>query len=184
MATPSQIEANRANARRSTGPRTAAGKARSSHNALQHGLRANSALLPGESATEWREHREGVLIALGAKGALETALADRVALILWRMRRIGACDAATVERALPADGCTSSEDNLLDLVMRYEAHLSRQALQALQALERLQNIRERQPAMISLAVEDTMELFDKIQRARYDAKLRAQAAAEEQPVNP
>lgn len=38
MATEKQIAANRANAKRSTGPRTAAGKERSSRNAYQHGL--------------------------------------------------------------------------------------------------------------------------------------------------
>ena len=38
MATEKQIAANRANARKSTGPRTAAGKKKSSRNAYQHGL--------------------------------------------------------------------------------------------------------------------------------------------------
>jgi hypothetical protein len=181
MTTPSQAEANRANARRSTGPRTTTGKTRSSQNALKHGLRANSALLPGESAADWREHREGVLLSLGAKGALETALADRVALVLWRLRRVGPCDAATVERELPTDGRPSPDNNLLDKIIRYEAHLSRQALRALQALERLQSIRDRQPALISLAVEDTMDLFDRMQRARFEARQRAQIAPADKP---
>jgi hypothetical protein len=43
MATPAQIEANRRNARKSTGPKTAAGKAASSRNALTHGLTASIA---------------------------------------------------------------------------------------------------------------------------------------------
>lgn len=38
MASERQIEANRKNARRSTGPKTAAGKAKSSRNAFRHGL--------------------------------------------------------------------------------------------------------------------------------------------------
>jgi hypothetical protein len=38
MATVKQIEANRKNATRSTGPRTAVGKSKSSLNALRHGL--------------------------------------------------------------------------------------------------------------------------------------------------
>ena len=48
MATPAQIEANRLNAKKSTGPRTPQGKAVSSMNALKHGLRANPAPLPHE----------------------------------------------------------------------------------------------------------------------------------------
>ena len=40
MASPQRIAANRRNARRSTGPRTAIGKARAKRNAWQHGLAA------------------------------------------------------------------------------------------------------------------------------------------------
>lgn len=38
MATPAQIRANRANAQRSTGPKTAAGRQKSAQNARKHGL--------------------------------------------------------------------------------------------------------------------------------------------------
>jgi hypothetical protein len=175
MTTPTQAESNRANARRSTGSRTAAGKARSSRNALKHGLRAEAALLPGESDADWREHREGVLLSLGVKGALETELADRVALALWRLRRVGPCDAATAARELPADGRPEPDENLLDKIMRYESHLARQALRALQTLERLQQIRDRQPALAAFAVDSTMELFDRLQKARLDAQQRLEA---------
>src|SRR4051812_49183383 len=48
MATPAQITANRANAQRSTGPRTDEGKSASRFNALKHGLDAQSVIIPGE----------------------------------------------------------------------------------------------------------------------------------------
>lgn len=54
MATPAQIAANRANAQKSTGPRTDDGKAASRYNALKHGLDAASVLLPGESAEDFQ----------------------------------------------------------------------------------------------------------------------------------
>jgi hypothetical protein len=176
MTTPFQVRANRANARRSTGPRTAAGKARSSLNALKHGLYATTAVLPGESAPDWRAHREGVLISLGAQGVLQTELADRVALALWRLRRVGPCDAVAAVRELPADGRPPKDGDLLDKVIRYEAHLWLQALRALEALERLQEIRDRQPALTAFQVDDALGQFERLHQARLDAQRRSEAA--------
>ena len=50
MATEKQIAANRANAKRSTGPKTAAGRAKSSRNAYLHGLSCALRLAPSEPA--------------------------------------------------------------------------------------------------------------------------------------
>src|SRR5205807_417954 len=49
MATIKQIEANRRNALKSTGPKTPGGKAAVRLNALRHGLRAHAVVLPGEN---------------------------------------------------------------------------------------------------------------------------------------
>jgi hypothetical protein len=51
MASDRRIKANRANARKSTGPRSPAGKKRASRNALRHGLTAVLQLGPSEEAT-------------------------------------------------------------------------------------------------------------------------------------
>ena len=53
MATPAQITANRANAQKSTGPRSAEGKSVSSFNALKHGIDASSRVIPGEDPAEY-----------------------------------------------------------------------------------------------------------------------------------
>jgi hypothetical protein len=53
MATTAQIFANRLNARKSTGPRTEAGKAASRMNALKHGIDSQTAVLPGEDPAEY-----------------------------------------------------------------------------------------------------------------------------------
>ena len=50
--TPKQIEANRLNAQKSTGPRSLEGKAASSMNALKSGIHAQSLIIRGESAEE------------------------------------------------------------------------------------------------------------------------------------
>src|ERR1017187_5770558 len=53
MATPAQITANRANAQKSTGPRSAEGKSASRFNALKHGIDAASLVIPGEDPAEY-----------------------------------------------------------------------------------------------------------------------------------
>jgi hypothetical protein len=53
MATQRQIEANRLNSQKSTGPRTPEGKAASSQNAFKSGLDADSQFVIGESADEF-----------------------------------------------------------------------------------------------------------------------------------
>jgi hypothetical protein len=88
MTTALHAAANVRNAIKSSGPRTALGKARSAQNALRHGLRSELPVLPGERARDWEEHQASILRSLAPLGALEEALAQRVALCLWRQRRV------------------------------------------------------------------------------------------------
>src|SRR5581483_10536898 len=89
-----QTAANGRNATLSTGPTTDGGKARSSKNALRHGLLAGLPVLPGECADDWQAHRDGIVRSLAPAGGLETALAERVALSLWRLRRVASYETA------------------------------------------------------------------------------------------
>jgi hypothetical protein len=59
MATPAQIAANRANALKSTGPRTAEGRAASRFNAIKHALDAESLVIPGEDSAEFEAFAAG-----------------------------------------------------------------------------------------------------------------------------
>jgi len=87
MATVAQIQANRLNAQKSTGPRTSAGKERASRNALKHGLLAREAVIVGEDPEEFELYREGMLAELAPAGAVETMLAERVVGLAWRLLR-------------------------------------------------------------------------------------------------
>jgi len=87
MATERQIAANRKNARKSTGPKTAEGKARSSMNALKHGLTTPYGLLPGESEEEYAYHREELLDELYPDTSIEHYLADRIVYLSWTLKR-------------------------------------------------------------------------------------------------
>lgn len=94
MSSRARKQANRRNARRSTGPVTAAGRASVRWNALRHGLTAAQAVLPDEDAAELEDFTAAVSIELGAEGALEAMLAERVALLIWRLRRAGRLEGA------------------------------------------------------------------------------------------
>jgi hypothetical protein len=103
MASARQTEANQQNALASTGPKTAAGKGRSSRNALKHGAYSALPVLPGlERAEDWEAHRSGILQSLAPAGNLEEALAERVALALWRLKRTAAYETATTAVGLEA----------------------------------------------------------------------------------
>jgi hypothetical protein len=84
MATAAQIAANRRNALKSTGPRTAAGKAASSRNALRHGLRARSAVVLGEDLRDFERFRAELRAALAPRGGREERLAETVVHAAWR----------------------------------------------------------------------------------------------------
>ncbi len=87
MATVAQIQANRLNAQKSTGPRTPEGRERASQNALKHGLLAREAVIAGEDPAEFELYREEMLQTLAPAGAVEAMLAERVVGLSWRLRR-------------------------------------------------------------------------------------------------
>ena len=89
MTTLLKIEANRDNALASTGPRTAEGRAIVSGNAIRHGLLSWKPVIPGlENPEDWETHLELTMESLAPVGHTETLLAERAALLLWRLGRV------------------------------------------------------------------------------------------------
>jgi hypothetical protein len=95
MTTFRQIEANRRNALKSTGPKTTAGKERSRRNAVRHGLTAETFIGMLEDAEDYRQFEAAVIADYDAQSAVERELALRLASLLWRLRR-----ATTMETGL------------------------------------------------------------------------------------
>jgi hypothetical protein len=83
-----QIEANRRNALRSTGPRTEEGKRQSRGNALRHGLTAETVIDGLEDTEDYRAFEAAVIADYDARTAVERELVLRLASLLWRLRRI------------------------------------------------------------------------------------------------
>jgi hypothetical protein len=71
------------------GPKTAEDKEIVRWNATRHGIRSPAPVVPGVEKTEdWEEHRDGMLESLQPEGHLELVLAERVALLSWRLHRV------------------------------------------------------------------------------------------------
>src|SRR5215212_10851154 len=87
MTTLRQIEANRRNARHSTGPITKQGKQRSRCNAVRHGLTAETVIGALENAEDYTAFEAAIIADYDAHSAVERELVLRLASLLWRLRR-------------------------------------------------------------------------------------------------
>lgn len=89
MPTQKQLEANRRNARFSTGPKTPTGKAAVSRNASKHGLASSRALiLREENKKEFQQLLDNFRSEYQPQGALQDFLVFQLAAAEWRLRRI------------------------------------------------------------------------------------------------
>ena len=79
--------ANAINSRRSTGPRTEAGRRRASMNRCLHGMRSTKDLIPGESAEERQQLREQIYQAVAPRDGVEELLAEQIFDSAWHVRR-------------------------------------------------------------------------------------------------
>jgi hypothetical protein len=90
-----QIEANRRNALKSTGPNTPGGRERSRCNAVRHGLTAETVIGALEDAEDYKAFEAAIIGDYDAQSAVERELVLRLASLLWRLRR-----ATTMETGL------------------------------------------------------------------------------------
>ena len=162
MASEAQVAANRRNARKSTGPKTDAGRAVASRNALRHGLTAEQLVLFDERAEDLARFREELRAALDPADAVEEALAERIVLCAWRLRRAARIEAGLLNAEAAAEEDQGSEPGLgsafraafgLGTVSRYEAALDRALSRAHAMLERRQARRRGEAVPAPIAVE-------------------------------
>jgi len=89
-----RIAANRANATRSTGPRTLGGKERAKMNAVTHGLTAQASVLPGEDPGELQDMARSLMRQLRPRGVVQRMMAERVVSLAWKLRRVARAEEA------------------------------------------------------------------------------------------
>ncbi|MGA2593179.1 MAG: hypothetical protein ABSH32_24960, partial [Bryobacteraceae bacterium] len=164
MATQAQIDANRRNAEKSTGPRTEAGKAKSSRNGLVHGMAAEKHTFATEDpeafslfVDRYRDHLQPV-------GPIEEDLVDSIATTMWHRRRFSAMETdlvkmrlklSTMPEILQSDGETdpvtwvfhfdASRLNVFSKLARYQGHQRREFESSLRELHKEQAARIGKP---------------------------------------
>ena len=92
MSTLRQIEANRRNAQKSTGPTSVTGKAASSMNALKTGIHAKSLVLPSEDPAELDELVEDSYRSFHPTTPEARSLVDEFIYCEWSLRRLRAAE--------------------------------------------------------------------------------------------
>jgi hypothetical protein len=97
VATERQIQANRSNALKSTGPRSDQGKERSSGNALRHGLTAQRVVITGEDPEKFERLRRDLIEEFMPWGPSEELLVDQLAANIWRQLRVPVLEACLLE---------------------------------------------------------------------------------------
>jgi len=91
---PEKMAANRRNAQKSTGPRSAAGKSRARFNALKHGVTAQIPVLPGEDPALFSARVDDYKAGLQPQSAFESDMVERMALMSWQFDRAARVDVA------------------------------------------------------------------------------------------
>jgi hypothetical protein len=97
-----RLVSSRANAALSTGPKTAAGKRRSSQNGLRHGCRSRTLILPAESQPDLDHLLQDHLALFHPRNPVERALVDQMVAARWRQRRISARENTLLHDAIAA----------------------------------------------------------------------------------
>ena len=124
MTSQSQIDANRENAKESTGPTSDPGKAKVAKNALKHGLFAKNPVLSWEDQAEFDELQEQLETLYSPEGQIEKKLFEQILSLSWRLQRLVAMEGDLLE-SLPEEGITDSLLKQLDRLSIYENRLQR-----------------------------------------------------------
>lgn len=156
-----QLIANRANALKSTGAKTAEGKRNSSQNATRHGILSNTVVLETESRSRFQTLMEAFEQEFNPQTPTERALVENMVVARWRTLRIWALDTAGMSyeirqhldhndeqdaptRAALALSVAGDMRSQQELMSRYEARFDRQFHRSYQRLAEIRAARIRQ----------------------------------------
>ena len=114
MTSIAQIRANQRNAKQSTGPKSSMGKAKSSKNAMTHGIFAAIPLLPGEDDERYSTLADEITAALGPTDAIELGFVERIIIGSIRQIRLREAEAAKLRMTMSDEIVAQRIDELLN----------------------------------------------------------------------
>jgi hypothetical protein len=173
-----RTEINRANAQHSTGPKTEAGKQRSSLNALRHGLTGQIVVMPTEDLQAYQLHLKSFTDECSPCGAIEEHLVQALADTSWRLNRVAALETnlLTLGVASPLNAFSDSPQQIQDAMSivaalesqskalanlsMHSQRLSRQFERTVMQLRELQKIRRAQEKSELDDLLDVMEMYE------------------------
>lgn len=165
-----RLAANAANAQRSTGPRSAEGKARSSRNATKHGLTSSEFVVHDGEQEEFDEFLASYSAELNPQGAIERTLFQQLAHAAWNLQRIRRME-AEIWRTAAQDGAlcelTGESAGALERLARYQARTERSYYRALRELRTEQTNRAQRGALDRTESEKLPQLASVAQVTRH-----------------
>nr|WP_298898236.1 hypothetical protein [uncultured Altererythrobacter sp.] len=148
MATRKQIAANRRNAKKSSGPTSAAGKAASSRNSLKHGVLSQRAVADHEDRQAYESLLRQLIDEYRPETALECTLVERLSILIWREKRLAETEAElfkhrhkNAQELAFADFLKALPLSDQHLIGRYQGMIGRQIRDMLKNLREEQDLR-------------------------------------------
>jgi hypothetical protein len=124
MATEKQIQANKLNSQKSTGPKTPEGKAKSSLNRLSHGFASNARIIPGEDPEQFKGLLFDLVNEYQPATATEQILVEEMVTNRWlSLRAFRLQGEAFLDLKAPAGTFVLPKD--LGLLIRYQTSAER-----------------------------------------------------------
>ncbi len=164
MVTPARITANRRNAKKSTGPKSEAGKTAAAQNATKHGLHAQDFVCEHERRDDYAEFAAALYADLAPADSVEEQLVDRIVTCTWRLQRMALAESSMFDswrfnardELAPGESPYSRRFDLQTSEMialsRYEASLDRSLSRSYALLERRQARRRGEAVMTPVTV--------------------------------
>ena len=163
----SRATINRANAQRSTGPKTEAGKRRSSLNAVRHGLTGQIVVMPAEDLAAYQRHVKSLTDQYHPADATEAQLVQSAADASWRLNRIAALESNILSLSVQGDDAlqdtmaiAASFEKQSKALANLSLHSQRLSRQFQQTVTQLRELQQERHAQEQRDMDDLLKLME------------------------